>query len=157
MEILRWFRDSLIQIETWLAASSLLLLLGLAMVQIVARNFFDTGFVQAETLTRYLVLYVTFFGAALAVDRNRHIRIDVCTTLLSPTALSHLYRPLRLLAALVCGFLADAAIRFWRDEWQYAPDHEQWQVIIGLVIPVGFVMLTVQFLLGALLGPEEHA
>jgi TRAP-type C4-dicarboxylate transport system permease small subunit len=155
MAFLRQLRDGLIRIETWLAAGSLLMLLCLAIVQILARNLFDTGFADADSLTRYLVLYVTFFGAAVAVERERHIKIDVCCVALPTRALRLLYRPMRAIAALVCGVLAYAALHFWLDEWQFAPQHERWQVVIAVVIPVGFVLLTLQFALAALLGEEN--
>ena len=156
MKFLSLVRDRLLQLELLLAAASLLLLLILALVQIVARNMLDAGVAQADTLTRYLVLYVTFFGATLAVERQRHIRIDVASTLLTAQRRAQLFRPLHALAALVCVFFADAAIRFWRDEWAYAQDYERWQVVVGLILPVGFVLLTLHFLLAALLGPEEN-
>ena len=155
MRVIKRFHNWLIQLETWLAAGSLFLLLVLALLQILARNLFDAGIAEADTLTRYLVLYVAFFGAAVAVQRDRHIKIDVCCTLLSPAMLRKLYRPTQGMAALVCAFFADAAIRYWRDAWLYAPDHEQWLVLVGLVIPVGFVLLTIQFALAAILGREE--
>ncbi len=155
MSFLKSLRELLIQLETWLAAGSLLLLLLLALLQILTRNFFDAGIAAADTLTRYLVLYVTFFGAALAVERNRHIKIDVCCSFLSPATLARLYRPLRVLAALVCALLADAAVRYWIDEWLYAPEHERWLVLVGLVIPVGFCLLTLQFIFAALFGPDD--
>jgi len=155
MRVIKHLHRRLIQLETWLAAGSLFLLLSLALLQILARNFFDTGIAAADTLTRYLVLYVTFFGAAVAVQRDRHIKIDVACALLSPAMLKKLYRPTQMLAAVVCAFLADAAIRYWRDEWLYAPDHEHWLVVVGLVMPVGFVLLTIQFFLAAILGRDE--
>ena len=155
MGLLRQLRDVLILIETWLAAGSLLLLLCLAVVQILARNLFDIGFTEAASLTRYLVLYVTFFGAAVAVERDRHIKIDVCCVALPIRALRALYRPMRLIAALVCGALATAAVRFWLVEWQFAPSHERWQTGVAVVIPLGFILLTAQFALAALLGQEE--
>ena len=151
------FRDLLIQTETWLAAGSLLLLLLLALAQILARNLFDSGLPAADTLTRYMVLYVTFLGAALAVDHDRHIKIDLCCIFLSATALRRLYRPMRAIAAAVCALLADAAIRYWRDEWLYAPDYERWLVLVGLIIPVGFCLLTLHFVLTTLLGKEDDA
>ncbi|MGD8616281.1 MAG: TRAP transporter small permease subunit [Gammaproteobacteria bacterium] len=155
MALLRQLRDVLILIETWLAAGSLLLLLCLAVVQILARNLFDIGFADADTLTRYLVLYVTFFGAVVAVERDRHIKVDICCVALPTRALHALYRPMRAIAGLVCGALAEAAVRFWLVEWQYAPPHERWQLGVALVIPVGFILLTLQFALAALLGQEE--
>ena len=157
MTVLRQLRDGLIWIETWLAAGSLLLLLCLAVVQILARNLFDTGIADADSLTRYLVLYVTFFGAAVAVERDRHIKIDVCCVMLPTAALHSLYRPMRAIAALVWCVLAAAAVRFWLDAWQFAPPHERWQVLAALVIPVGFALLTLQFALSALLGQDQDS
>ena len=155
MTVLKRLHNGLIQLETWLAAGSLFLLLALALLQILARNLFDAGIAEADTLTRYLVLYVTFFGAAVAVQRDRHIKIDVCCTMLSPATLRKLYRPTQALAGTVCAFLADAAIRYWRDEWLYAPDHERWLVLVGVVIPLGFSLLTIQLFLAAILGRDE--
>jgi TRAP-type transport system small permease protein len=152
---LRTFRLILIQLESWLAAASLLLLLLLALLQIVARNLFDAGFADADTLSRYLVLYVTFFGAALAIERDRHIRIDICNTLLSAAAQARLFRPLRALASLVCLLFTTAAIRYWLDAWQYTPDHERWLVLVSLIIPLGFGLLCLQFALAAVLGQER--
>ena len=155
MSFLKKFRDTLTRIETWLAAASLLLLLLLALVQILARNLFDSGIADADTLTRYLVLYVTFFGAAVAVQRGRHIKIDALSALMQPASIKKLYRPLHAGAALVCGLFTDAAIRFWRDSWEFAPQHEQWLALVGLVIPVGFALITLQFILAALIGQDE--
>lgn len=155
MSTLRRFRHFLTWAETWLAASSLLLLIALAFVQILARNFFDTGLPSTDTLTRHLVLYVTFFGAALAVSRDRHIKIDIGCALLSTATLHRLYRPTRAIAAVICGLLAEAAVRFWWDEWSYAATNERWQVLVALVIPVGFIVLTTEFTLGAILGRDQ--
>ena len=155
MPVIKHLHNGLIQIETWLAAGSLFLLLLLALLQILARNLFDAGIAEADTLTRYLVLYVTFFGAAVAVQRDRHIKIDVCCALLAPAVVKKLYRPMQALAAVVCAFLAVAAIRYWHDEWLYAPEHERWLVLVGLVIPIGFVLLTLQLILAAILGRDE--
>lgn len=154
MQLLSKLRAYLVILETWLAAGSLLLLLLLALVQIVARNLFDAGFADADTLSRYLVLYVMFFGAALAVERDRHIRIDIAGSLLSGDLRARLYRPLQTLAAVICLLFTVAAVRYWRDAWQYAPGHERWLVLTGLIVPAGFGLLCLQFLLAALLARD---
>ena len=151
------FRHALIRMETFMAGSSLLLLLSIVFGQVLLRNFFQSGIPNADILSRYLVLYVTFFGAAVAVERDRHIKIDVCCVMLPTTALHTLYRPMRAIAALVCGVLAAAAVRFWLDAWQFSPPHERWQVLAALVIPVGFALLTLQFALAALLGQDQDS
>ncbi|MFP5506353.1 MAG: TRAP transporter small permease [Gammaproteobacteria bacterium] len=150
------FQRGLTRVETALAGLSLLLLVGLTLAQIVARNAFDTGLPGADAVTRLLVLYVAFLGAALAAQSQRHIRIDVISAWLSDAWLDRLYRPLNALAGLVCVLLAHAAVRFWLDEWQHAAAHDRWQTLIALIIPVGFGLLCVHFLLATLLGPPRR-
>ena len=75
---------------------------------------------MADTLTRHLVLYVTFFGATLAIHSHRHIKIDVLCAFLDERWLERLYRPLQFLGALVCALLLQAAWVYWLDEWEFA-------------------------------------
>ena len=94
-------------------------------------------------------------ATALAADAYGHIRIDVVAAWLSEHWLDRLYRPLQLIAGLVCILLTQAAVRFWIDEWQYAAAHERWQALFNLILPVGFGLLVLHFLLGTLLGPRH--
>jgi TRAP-type C4-dicarboxylate transport system permease small subunit len=153
---LQRFRRLLTRAETALAGLSLLLLVGLTLVQILARNLFDTGLPAADSLGRHLVLYITFFGAALAADSQRHIRIDTLAAWLPRVWLERLHRPLNVIAMLICAALTHAAARFWLDEWQYAAVAERWQALLNLIIPVGFGLLALHFLLAVLAGPARH-
>ena len=135
------------RLEAFIAGSCLLLLLFLSLSQIVARNFFDTGFPWADTLSRHLVLYVTFFGAALAVREDRHIRIDLVIPWSSDRLRHVLYRVFYIMGAVITGFLCYAAIRFWQSEWEFAVAGERWSVILGLVLPFGFGLLAFHFIL----------
>jgi TRAP-type C4-dicarboxylate transport system permease small subunit len=148
-------RTLLTKLEIYFAAGSLFLLLVLSLGQIVARNFFNTGIPAADTLARHLVLYVTFFGAVLAVEYRSHIKIDVVTAWLSPSTLDKLFRPIHLFCAVVCGYFAVAAARFWSDEWQYAAAGDRWTSMMDLILPVGFGLLCLHFLFGALMGPQQ--
>ena len=150
------FRRLLTRMETALAGLSLLVLIALTLGQILARNFFDTGLPVADTLTRHLVLYITFFGAAIAADSQRHIRIDTLATWLPKIWLARLHRPLNTIAMLVCAVLTQAAARFWLDEWQYAAETDRWQALLNLIIPIGFGLLALHFLLAVLAGPTHR-
>lgn len=136
--------------ELFMAGSSLLLLLALVFGQVLARNFFESGIPHAEILSRYLVLYVTFFGAALGIDGHRHIRIDVIAACLPPAYNRRLAAPLSLVTALLCAALTWAAVRFWYDDWQYVAEHERWTSILALITPFGFSLLSLHFLLRGL-------
>lgn len=151
------FRRLLTRAETALAGLSLLLLVGLTLAQTVARNLFDTGLPAADAVSRHLVLYILFFGAALAAEGQRHIRIDVVSAWLSQAALDRLHRPLNALAMLVCLLFTQAAARFWLDEWTYVSAAERWQTLVNVILPLGFGLLSLHFLLAALLGPAPDS
>lgn len=148
-------RRLLRRVEAVLAAVSLLTMLALTLGQIIARNFFDTGLPAADTLARYLVLYVAFFGAALASDTDQHIKIDVLCAFLKPDRLKQLYRPLHATGALITLLLTQAAARLWWEEWSYAAPFEHWTVVLMSIVPVGFGLLCLHFTLDALAGPEN--
>jgi len=51
-------KQGLIFFEKLIAASSLLLLLILAIFQFFARNFFDLGYSQLDMIARHLILFI---------------------------------------------------------------------------------------------------
>jgi TRAP-type C4-dicarboxylate transport system permease small subunit len=144
------FRHGLIRMEKFMAGSTLLLLLLLVFGQVLARNFFDYSIPSADILSRYLVLYVTFFGATLAVESYKHIRIDVVAACMNPDIMQKLRPPLYLISAVICGVMCWAAMRFWYDDWQYVAEYERWSSILAIITPFGFGLLSIHFLLGAL-------
>jgi TRAP-type C4-dicarboxylate transport system permease small subunit len=151
------FRDGLSRLETVIAGIALLLLLALVFGQILARNFLHSSIPAADVLSRYLVLYVAFFGAALAVRSHRHIRLDIVAAFLSHRRIVQIRTPLYLLSAAVCALFAQAAIRFWYDDWQYVADNERWSSLLALITPFGFGLLALNFLLAAVFAsPDGH-
>lgn len=149
-------KHSLITFEKIIAAGSLLLLLLLSIFQIIARNFFDTGFTHMDVITRHLILFIIFMGAALVSEQNRHIKIDILTTFLSTEQQEKLIRPLLLLCAVISAIFAWYAVSFWLDEWQYAPANERWSVYLALILPVGFSILALHLLLLTITGFEHE-
>jgi TRAP-type C4-dicarboxylate transport system permease small subunit len=149
------FRHALLRMETLVAGGALLVLLALIFGQVLARNFFDSSIPSADILSRYLVLYVTFFGAALAVDYDRHIRLDAIAACLPLEHCRKFRPPLYLVSAVVCAIFAWAAGRFWYDDWQYVAEHERWSSILALVTPLGFGLLSLNFLLSGLFLPPS--
>ncbi len=157
-DFIKRFRLALTSMETFMAAASLLLLLALVFGQVLARNFFDSSIPAADILSRYLVLYVTFFGAALAIEKHRHIRLDVIAACLPPEKTNSLHAPLYLISAIVCTLLCWAAIRFWYDDWQHVAEYERWTSLLALITPFGFGLASLHFLLGGLFGiPGEDS
>lgn len=150
-------RHAFIRMEKIIAGSALLLLLLLVFGQVLARNLFHTSIPVADVLSRYLVLYVTFFGAVLAIESQRHIKLDVMTIFMKPASIRRLKQPLYLISAALCAVLAWAATRFWYDDWQYIAEHERWSSVLALVTPLGFLLLALHFLIGGLFRPAESS
>lgn len=151
------FRGALIRVEELAAAASLLALLVMVLIEVLARNLFNTGFPDMEMVMRYLVLYVGLLGAVLATERVCHIKCDVISVFISIQSKEKIKRPLFLLSAVVCAALSWHASRFWWDEWSYAGDHEKWVVPMALILPVGFGLLALHFTLSGLMGDPSSA
>ena len=150
------FRHALLRMDMFMAGTSLMVLLGLVFGQVIARNFFFSSIPNADIVSRYMVLYVTFFGAALAIEYHKHIRIDVVAACMSPERIKKLRAPLYLISSILCSIMTWAAIRFWYDDWQYAAEHERWSSVLALIMPFGFFLLSLHVLLGGLFRQAEE-
>ncbi len=131
--------------------AALVVLLGsmvlLAVLQIVLRQFFDSGIVWADELIKIIVLWLAMVGSIAAARDNRHIRIDVLSHVL-PRKLVVLTRMIvDLFAAAVCVVLA------WQA-WRYLQLEIEWQetVLGGLpawiahgIVPVAFLLIAYRF------------
>lgn len=144
----------LLRVESLAASISLAAILLLSLIEIGARNFFHTGIPGASILIQYLVLWVAFLGAVLAV-RERHIKIDVATLFMSEAWRKKLERPISFFSALVCATLFWAAARFWHAEWLAGSHEEAWVGAMGSVFPICFGLLSLHFVLRGIIGPDS--
>mgnify|MGYP001818746610 CR=1 FL=1 len=141
------FEQSLVKIESVIAALSLFLLLALSLFQIFTRNLFDFGYAEIEIINRNLLIICGAMGAVIATSKLRHIKIDALTVFMSERLLSMLRCPLALFSASVCLLMSYYAGIFVMDEWQYAPANERWALPFNLIYPFGFGLLGLHFLL----------
>lgn len=92
--------------ESGLLVSLFLVMLLVAFAQVIARNFFGTGFVWGEEMVRMAVLWTTMVGALAAIGQGGHIRIDVVEKLLPTKWLPSLSVIGNLFAAAICLLVA---------------------------------------------------
>ncbi len=144
----RWLRSA----EILLAVVTLSVLVVMSLAAIVARDVFHTAIPDADRFPRYLVLWAGFLGAALAVPR-RHITIDVASIWLSKRVQLLLERPIAAVSAVACGALCFASVGFFQMEWKYAVGPGRAAALLDLVLPVGFLLLTMHYALFSLTGP----
>jgi len=124
------------------AVEYLLFALGLSMalivaVQVFCRYVLNASLFWSEELARYMLVWLTFFGATVAYYRNLHPGVDVLTTRLSPGK----QRLAGLMVHLVCMLLSLVMIisgtEFaWFIRQQISPALSIPKWIILTVIPV---------------------
>ena len=139
--------ETISRVEQVLIASLLTVMILLAFSQIVLRNFFATGIDWGDSLVRYLVVWVGFIGAAIAVREGKHITIDILSRWVSGAASRTLRSISHFFSAAICGMLTWAAIKFIIFEAQMGGttfiDIPVW--VPELIIPVTFGMMALRY------------
>jgi C4-dicarboxylate transporter DctQ subunit len=62
-------------LEEMLIATGLLLAATILFINVILRYFFHSGFVWAEELTLYMIIWITFIGASVGVRRRAHLGV----------------------------------------------------------------------------------
>jgi flagellin-like protein len=152
MGILKVIDRGLTAVVTAVLMVTFTIMLGLAAVQVFLRFFFQTGILWGDVAARNMVIWVGFFGAYLATREDKHFRIDVLTRFLQPRWRSALSAVSDLFVGTICYFLLQASLRFVVDGF----DREAIaflgipQYLLAMIVPVGFALMIVQFLLRAI-------
>ncbi|MCV0396931.1 MAG: TRAP transporter small permease [Rhizobiaceae bacterium] len=70
----------------FLAGTSMLVILGVMVAQVIARYIFNASLIWAEELCRYLLIWQTFLFIGMAYHRGELVAVDIVPALLRPTA-----------------------------------------------------------------------
>lgn len=116
---LKKFHQFLLKTETSLLVGLLLLMIIIAVIQIVMRNFMGAGLIWAESLLRITVLWMALLGAMVASRNGEHIAIDVLVDKLPSKTRSFVLRLSRFSTAAICFVIAWYSFNFVLDEYQY--------------------------------------
>ena len=149
MDIWNQLDEKLGRTEQVLVALFLSVMILIAFLQIVLRNFFSTGISWGDSLVRYLVVWVGFIGAALATKEGKHISIEVASRWITGSGRHYFQVFSNLVSAAVCGCLTYAAVKFVVFLAQMATTAffslPAW--IPEIIIPVTFGIMTLRFAL----------
>lgn len=147
------------RLEDGLLAGMLLVLLCLAVTQISLRWFADTGWIEGETVQRTLVLWIALLGALGAARERRHLALDLLPRVLPPLGRRIVWALAQLFAAALCCAMA------WYGWSLIELEREAPTVLFAglpswvgmLIIPFGFGVLGLRFLIAVWLGPPSEA
>ena len=148
-EVNRWERadEVMAKMEQTILVTFLGVMIALALLQIVLRNFFFTGLDWGDPLLRNLVLWVGFLGATLATKEGKHINIDVVSRWL-PSLGKHIVTFItHLFSFFICCGLTYAALKFIKNEVEMGSrtflNIPAW--IPQMILPTTFILMTLRF------------
>jgi TRAP-type C4-dicarboxylate transport system permease small subunit len=133
--------------EVVLLVTAFVALVGLAFTQVILRNAFDTSIIWADVAIRILVLWVTFLGAMVATQRNRHIKIDLIDQFLSPNQSRYLQTFGRLISAAIMFAASFYCLQMVILEYEFGTvafaNIPTW--LCQSILPLGFFSMGVRF------------
>jgi len=152
MALFRWISNGLEKVESTLVSLTLLFMIGLAFLQVVLRNVWDTGIGWGDPVVRALVLWVGFMGASIATHQKGHIRFDVVSKFLPPKIKKITEFFVHFASATICILLAHAAYDFVKMEKEFetmlVDNIPSWITLI--IIPISFLIMAFRMILSGL-------
>jgi TRAP-type C4-dicarboxylate transport system permease small subunit len=140
--------------EDGVLIAALVSMLIMALVQIVLRNFFDSGLLWAESALRILVLWVAMLGAMVATRESNHIAIDLVTRFLPLHLKKYAILLSYLFSAVICGLVAYHAVEFIKFEYEDQTiafaSVPTW--VCQSIIPFGFGVMALRFTFHGIAG-----
>lgn len=133
-------------LENLLVIAILAAMLASSIVQVILRNFFDSGIDWMEPFQQYALLWLGFLGASIATREKKQISIDALLNIL-PAGIRHWMRLLpALFAVIVC------AVAAWCCWLLLAYEKETADVAFGViplwvcvtVMPVSFAVMALR-------------
>lgn len=142
--------DRVIDFLAYLACGLLVFALVAVSVEIIFRYFLNRPSIWVTEVTEYILLYITFLGAAWMLKKEGHVKVDLLANRLSPRNMALLS-----FANSIIGSAACLAITWYGSVTTWL-NFQQGTFIVGLlgtpkfavliVIPIGSFMLFIQFL-----------
>ncbi|MCK4842294.1 MAG: TRAP transporter small permease [Methylococcales bacterium] len=134
----------------------LLMMIVIAVVQIVMRNFMGAGLIWAESLLRITVLWVALLGAMVASRENEHIAIDVLVDKFPEKFRAIIISFSRIATALICLAGAWYGLTFVIDEYQYGGIAfgivPNW--LCEIIIPFSLFIIAIRYAMSAVLTTQ---
>lgn len=139
-----------------LCAFLMILMCLCSFAQVVNRFLFEKSFIWTDEVVLFSMVWVAFFGSALAVSRNTHTRIDFFVSLFSPKTKSYMLAFSDILCAVFCIALAYISLPVFKKNLAiYSSGLHLPYAIYYFAIIVGCAFMVLFFVLHAGQGVKE--
>lgn len=124
----------------------------IAVLQILLRNYFEIGLVWGDSLLRALVLWVGLLGAIVASRNENHISIDILSRFMSPRIKAVANIVTDAFTVVVCAVVSYYSYRFVELDFEAGVttfgDLPAW--VIESILPVGFAVIALRYAVATL-------
>lgn len=147
--------------EAWLATVALIAICMISLGNVIVRYTTDASFAFTEEFSVFLLVVLTFAGAAVAARHNQHIRIELIEHYLPPVALKGLFVVQWLVSVAVFGITAWYGSIFAMQEYNWESlspglGLPSWIYVIWLPILSGAIVIRItQNLVDRLRGKKD--
>ncbi|NOY68014.1 MAG: TRAP transporter small permease [Deltaproteobacteria bacterium] len=136
------------RVEDILISFFLAVMVIVVLLQVGLRYFANSAVPGGDTLVRHLVLWVAFFGAAIATRSGSHVKIDALTRAMPEGLRPWSQVATNLFSAVVCSLLVYASWEFIHIEYQSGGSSgfaglPVWTMEV--IFPFGYALMAVRF------------
>jgi TRAP-type C4-dicarboxylate transport system permease small subunit len=149
MRFLNALHKQLLRMEDIVLIGALLITLTIAVLQIVLRNFFDSGIIWGDSFLSISVLWLGMAGAIFASRDDSHISIDLGLRFLSvknkQIAKAIVYLFTTFICSIVAWYGANLVLMEYEDKTLAFAQIPTWLTVS--IIPLGFASIALRYLI----------
>jgi TRAP-type C4-dicarboxylate transport system permease small subunit len=112
--------DALCRTAEYVAMSALAGIIGLILLQVVAREAFAAGLPWADELARYLGFCVIFLVVPILLANGEHVKVDLFLNMMSPGPRRAVGIANEVLTVVFCALFLYAGWLFMQRAWKFA-------------------------------------
>ena len=128
----------------WIVIVMMAVMTTLVFINVVCRYILNFSIIWAEEVSQYLMVWVAFLGAGLALRQGRHVAIEMLQDRLSSTARRMTRQFVALLLIVFMGILIVLGFQFAYFAWdQETPVLNIPTGIPYLAVPIGALLLVI--------------
>ena len=149
----------LLKVETGMLVTLLFTMIGVAVIQIIMRNFFSSGIIWADSFVRISVLWMALIGAMVASRSGKHIAIDLVLQMCNKKTLTVIKRITDMFTALVCFIVMYYSFKFvmveYEDGGMAFESVPNW--LCESIIPFAFLIIGLRYFFSAVFNLRHSA
>ncbi len=157
MRILRLVDENL---ERWLLTAVFTMMCVLVGMQVIFRYLLNLPLAWTEELSRYIFIWMIYLGAALAIKRRRHLKVDAVLLLFGPRGRFAMRLISNVLTAVFCAVVtvlgSDVLYLMAKVRVQYSPVLSLPMAWVYGVLPACGALMLVRLVQDTALLVREH-